>query len=112
MWYVGLFAAVKYECVAEIVSPAAIISIQNIVRMRSSKTLGASDIAWSHFAWARPAPRHALECSARIHAAEGGGIDLDQWCFDHFQSRSVMDVIYQLRDKTEASEFEIEIAWV
>lgn len=60
----------------------------------------ASDTAWSHFA--HPLSDHitqlnALHAFMRTKAEET--IDLERWCFDHFNSKSAMDEVCQLRDR-------------
>lgn len=100
----ALSAAVKYSCVSEIVSLAAISSIQGDIRVRprSRGKSMASDVAWSHFA--HPLSDHITQLNA-LHAftrtkAEGS-IDLERWCFDQFVYKPAMDVVCQLREQTE-----------
>ncbi|POS70517.1 pre-mRNA-splicing factor ATP-dependent RNA helicase prp43 [Diaporthe helianthi] len=102
IWYCAIRAAVKYECVAEIVSLAAIASIQADLRVRPrSKTAAmASDIAWSHFD--HPLSDHITLLNA-LHAflrtKRDESIDLERWCMDHFVSKSAVDEVCQLRDQ-------------
>lgn len=89
IWYCALSAGVKYGCVSEIVSLAAISSIQGDIRVRPRSMLAsrASDIVWSHFA--HPLSDHitrlnALHAFMRTKAEET--MDLETWCFERSAS--------------------------
>lgn len=99
IWYGALAAAVKYEYVSEIVSLAAISSIQGSVRVRAGASF-ASDIVWSHFA--HPLFDHimllnALDAFKRNKADES--IDIDRCCLDHSISKAAIDEVCQLREQ-------------
>lgn len=88
----------KYEYVSEIVSLAAISSIQGSVGVRAGAPF-ASDIAWSHFA--HPLFDHitllnALDAFKRNKADES--INIDGWCFDPFISKAAIDEVCQLHE--------------
>lgn len=102
IWYCALSAGVKHGCVSEIMSLAAISSIQGSfrVRPRFRPASDASDFVWSHFA--HPLSDHitllnALHAFLRTRA--DGMIDMERWCFDHFICKSSVEEICRVRNK-------------
>lgn len=102
IWYCALSAAVKHGCVSEVVSLAAISSIQGDIRVQPKGPIAseASDVAWSHVA--HPLSDHitqlnALHAFMRTKAEEK--VDLERWCLDHFVFKPAMDEVCQLREQ-------------
>lgn len=102
IWYCALSAAVKHGCVSEIMSLAAISSIQGSIRVRPRfrPASDASDFAWSHFA--HPLSDHITLLNAMyafMRTRAEGTIDMERWCFDHFINESAVEEVCRVRDK-------------
>jgi pre-mRNA-splicing factor ATP-dependent RNA helicase DHX15/PRP43 len=100
VWYRAILEAHKLNCSEEMLSLAALASTQQSIFVRPYPLRYIADEArrW----WLDGTSDHLSQLSALhayAHVKFGGGINIDQWCFDAFLNRRVLDEVLKIRDQ-------------
>jgi pre-mRNA-splicing factor ATP-dependent RNA helicase DHX15/PRP43 len=100
VWYRAILEAHELNCSEEMLSLAALASTQQSIFVRPYPPRYIADTARQR--WFDGTSDHLSQlCALHAYAHEkfSGKINIDQWCFDAFLNRRVLDEVLNIRDQ-------------